>query len=305
MRLHSTPFVCFLRPLLLSGVIAGLAVAPSARATAYAGVVEPTAPIVLSDGTSLAMFDTWLEGHKHSDPDRVFTIVDQVDGAPAIRISGQHWGGLITKAEYRNYYLIAEFRWGVPTWGRRKDKARDSGILLHCDGEPGNQRPDFSSPWMRSIEYQIIEGGTGDIIVVPGVNTVGGPRIFPSVRVRTVENPPQTWSPSGTPTVYRQGRVNWRHRDPNFKDELGFRGPRDVEREVGEWNRIEILCAGNSLTYFLNGVLVNYADECSLSQGKLLFQSEGSELFFRQIEIQPLKSSRAQELKRLSEAVLR
>jgi len=44
------------------------------------------------------------------DPHRGFSVVDQVDGAPAIRISGEHWGGLITKRRFSNYRLVAEFR---------------------------------------------------------------------------------------------------------------------------------------------------------------------------------------------------
>ena len=57
-----------------------------------------------------------------------------------------------------------EYRWGLITWSPRKDRARDAGLLLHCQGEPGNNSPEFRSPWMRSVEYQVIEGGTGDII---------------------------------------------------------------------------------------------------------------------------------------------
>ena len=57
--------------------------------------VAPTTTIKLFDGTSLANFDTWLVDHHEKDPEKVFTVVDQIDGAPAIRISGQVWGGLL------------------------------------------------------------------------------------------------------------------------------------------------------------------------------------------------------------------
>ena len=75
--------------------------------------IAPTTTIKLFDGTSLANFDTWLVDHHEKDPEKVFTVVDQIDGAPAIRISGQVWGGLLTKQAYRDYRLIAEFRWGI------------------------------------------------------------------------------------------------------------------------------------------------------------------------------------------------
>src|SRR5512141_1698696 len=68
---------------------------------------------VLFNGRDLTNFYTWLVDSKYNDPDRVFSVVDQVDGAPAIRVSGQHWGAFITREEFSNYRLVAEFRWGL------------------------------------------------------------------------------------------------------------------------------------------------------------------------------------------------
>ena len=77
--------------------------------------IKPSATIRLFDGKTLDNFDLWQQDNHEQDPDKVFSVVDQVDGAPAIRISGQHWGGLITKSAYRDYRLVAEFRWGLPS----------------------------------------------------------------------------------------------------------------------------------------------------------------------------------------------
>jgi hypothetical protein len=38
----------------------------------------------------------------------------------------------------------------------------------------------------------------------------------------------------------------------------------------------------------VNGTVVNAAVDASLSSGKIMFQSEGAEVFFRKIEIHPL-----------------
>ncbi|MFO1023328.1 MAG: family 16 glycoside hydrolase, partial [Planctomycetales bacterium] len=92
--------------------------------------VVPTEPIILFNGKDLAPFYTYIEDKKYEDPQRVFTIVDALDGKPAIRISGEGaFGGLITRKSYANYRLVAEFRWGELTWGNRATKSRDSGIL--------------------------------------------------------------------------------------------------------------------------------------------------------------------------------
>ncbi|HRE81442.1 MAG TPA: DUF1080 domain-containing protein [Opitutaceae bacterium] len=252
------------------------------------GVVVPQEKIVLFNGKDLTNFYTWLPGMGRTDPDRVFTVVDQIDGAPAIRVSGQHWGGFVTEKSYANYRLVAEFRWGTVTWDPRKNRARDSGILLHCNGEDGNAKADFLSPWIRSVEYQIIEGGTGDIILVRGYER--GHQQPLSTRLTSPIADKRVWGPKGTLTEFESGRVDWEFRDPAWKDVLGFRGAKDVEYPVGKWNRIEVVCDGDTLDYFLNGVRVNGGSKSELTSGRLLFQSEGAEIFFRRIELHPLQN---------------
>ena len=85
----------------------------------------------------------------------------------------------------------------------------------------------------------------------------------------------KNWDPNGTSKEFTKGRIDWQHRDLGWKDVLGFRGSKDVEKPVGEWNHIEAISDGGNLTYFLNGVKVMEARECSLQSGRLLFQSEG------------------------------
>ena len=271
---------------LLSAILLGCLHAQPAPASA----ITPKEKIVLFDGQTkkdLSAFYTWLRNHGRKDPDQVFTVVDQIDGAPAIRISGQHWGGIVTHENYTNYKLVAEFRWGNVTWNPRADRARDSGILLHGQGEDGNAAKDFNSPWFRSVEYQIIEGGTGDIILVNGFDRgsdqASGPRL-----IATVAANGKNWDPQGTPKEFTRSRIDWQFRDLGWKDVLGFRAAKDVEKPVGQWNRIEALCREGDVTYFLNGVKVMEGRNGTYKAGKLLFQSEGAEIFFRRIELHPL-----------------
>jgi hypothetical protein len=46
---------------------------------------------------------------------------------------------------------------------------------------------------------------------------------------------------------------------------------------------------GDKVKYLVNGVVVNEGSQASLTRGKILFQSEGAEVFFRNIELRPLK----------------
>jgi hypothetical protein len=252
--------------------------------------ITPTTPIRLFDGASLANFDTWLVDHHTSDPERVYTVVDQIDGAPAIRVSGKIWGGFVTKQAYRNYRLIVEYRWGGATWGTRRDRTRDSGVLLHAQGRLGNTQKDFNGPWMLSQEFQIIEGGVGDYISVAGF-TEAGEQVRPSLTmpVRKDRDGERVWDPKGTPTVVNSGRVNWWGRSEDWTDTLGFRGPRDVESAGTAWTRLEAIADGASLKYYVNGTLVLEGTDSSLTEGRIMFQSEGAEIYFRRIDLEPLR----------------
>jgi hypothetical protein len=269
---------------LLAGVAAAL------LAQSEPAAIKPDRTIQLFDGKSLDRFTTWLVDHHESDPNRVFSVVDQIDGAPAIRVSGQHWGGFLTKDRYRDYRLLVEYRWGPVTWGQRRDRTRDSGILLHAQGRPGNSQKDFNGPWMRSVEFQIIEGGVGDFILVGGY-TDQGELLRPTMKAKTRKDRDgeNVFDPNGQVNEFTSRRINWWGRSEDWADRLGFRGPQDVESPGQEWTKLEAIVNGGRFTYFVNGKLVNEGFDCSLTEGRLLFQSEGAEIYFRRIDLEPLK----------------
>jgi hypothetical protein len=251
---------------------------------------RPQEVVRLFNGKDLTHFYTWLVGHKHADPDGVFSVVPDIDGAPAIRVSGQHMGGLTTKDEFSDYHLTVEFRWGKQTWGDRKNRTKDSGILLHCQGPDGNSRSDFNGPWLLSQECQIIEGGVGDFIMVGGYPK-DGKHIVPKLTatVSKDRDGETIYDPQGKPVTMQGGRINWYGRDPDWKDVLGFRGKDDVESPDGQWTTIEVICDGDKITNMVNGKIVNVATGSSLTKGKILLQSELAEVYFRKVELRPLK----------------
>jgi hypothetical protein len=241
--------------------------------------------IHLFNGKDLTNFYTWLGSPapgqkpygKNNDPEMVFTVHDGM-----VHVSGKVFGGLITEKEYENYHLVTEFKWGERTWSPREKAARDSGILLHCVGPDGAA----GGVWMESIECQMIEGGTGDIILV-GTKT-GKPQVTAEAEKRGGQ---WYFKPSAPAVTLDSGRFNWYGRDPNWKDVKGFRGEQDVEKPLGEWNTLECVCDGNKLTYILNGKVVNAASKSNHTRGKILFQSEGAEVFFRKIDLKLLKKN--------------
>lgn len=236
--------------------------------------------ISLFNGKNLGGWYTFLKDRgTGTDPKNVFTVQGGL-----IRISGEEWGCITTTEEYSNYKLIVDFKWGTKTFAPRGGNARDSGILLHSTGEDGGS----AGTWMYSIECQIIEGGTGDFLVV-GDDT--DKFSLTSNVAPKLPNGGNVYLPGGQPLTINKGRIDWFARDPNWKDVLGFRGEKDIEKEVGKWNRIECIADGDKVTNYLNGVLVNQAYRVKPSNGKIQIQSEGAEMFIKKVEIIPLVSN--------------
>jgi len=262
----------------------------SSAAPADETAIRPDRTIHLFDGKSLSPFYTWLVDDHREDPLRVFSVVDQVDGAPAVRISGERWGGLVTRESYRDYRLVVEFRWGLATWGERRSASRDSGILIHGQGADGNTAADFNGAWMRSVEAQIIEGGVGDIILVGGFED-RGLRLTPhlTARVTTDRDGEAVFDPHGESREFESGRINWFGRDVDWQDRLAFRGNQDVESAYGEWTRLEVIADGDRVANIVNGKVVNEGTRSSLTEGRIIVQSEGAEIYFRRIDLEPLK----------------
>ncbi len=215
--------------------------------------------IALFNGHDLSGFDTVLRSHGiNSDPDHVFTVENGV-----VHVSGKEFGYFVTQRSFHDYYLRAEFKWGEGTYAERAGQARDSGILYNIQGE--------AKVWPRSIEFQIMEGGTGDFWMTDGAALTGRD----GVRV--------TGPPGAAKKIDRFGK------GPS-QNVVGFRDPvGEVERPHGEWNQLELVTQGNTVRQYVNGKLVNEGTNPSPTEGKILFQSEGAEVYFRNMELSPLK----------------
>ncbi len=233
--------------------------------------------IQLFNGHNLDGWYTFLQNKgRDNDPKNVFSVGDGM-----IRISGEEWGCITTKKEFENYRLIIEFKWGEKTFEPRINNSRDSGVLLHSVGEDGGSQ----GIWMHSIECQIIEGGTGDFIVVGD----GSDQFSITCQVAPEQQDnTYVFQQGGELATIHGDRINWYGRDPNWKDVIGFRGERDVEKPVGEWNTLECVAEEDAISIFLNGILVNQASRVLPHKGRIQIQSEGAEIFFRRVDLLPL-----------------
>ena len=218
------------------------------------------------------------------DPLKVFTVVPDVDGRPAIRISGEAMGELRSTRVLEDYHLRFQFKWGEKKWPPRDapTRQRDSGLLYHVHAGPG----EGGRLWARSIELQIQEGDTGDLYAV-------GSAI--AVRAKTV---PSKSVPATTPTEYIYDPTGpWTY----FSQIAGQTGrcikQPDAEHPTGQWNTLELVCLGQQCIHVVNGKVVmrlhgatriTDAVPTSVTSGAIILQSEGAEVFYRDIAMRSI-----------------
>jgi hypothetical protein len=148
----------------------------------------------------------------------------------------------------------------------RLGKSRDSGIQYNLTGP--------LKVWARMMEFQINEGGTGDIWVINGTGMTVNGKVFQS----TDSPGPQQYI--RIPHIGRGPLVNV----------TGYRDPvDDLEKPHGKWNLLELVVDHDRVLYFVNGKLANMGTNANPAHGKILFQCEGAEVFFRKMQIANLK----------------
>lgn len=232
--------------------------------------------IELFNGKDLDGWDVHLANEGSPEDQNVFTVQDGV-----IHVSGEKFGGIMTKQEYSNYRLTVEFKWGEKTWGPKKDKARDSGILIHSFG-PQNG---FGGVWAKSVEANLVEGGVGDFWIVGLENDgVAGTCDVIERDGKYVFDPK-----NGKPVEFKSnasGCFQWYGRSPDWQDVKGFRGPIDPAK-TDDWNKVEIYAVGDEMQIYVNGKFVNRVYGLKQTSGKIQLQSEGAEIFFRRVTLRP------------------
>jgi hypothetical protein len=209
---------------------------------------------------------------KNRDPLNVF-VIERVDGQPAIHISGQGFGVITTLESFENFHLRLQVKWGDKRWGKKAAAPRDSGLLYFVHGDAGA----VDGNWPRSIEFQIQEHDMGDLYAL-------GAQI--TVRARKADN---LWlyDPKGEPTVFVQQRP------------IGNRSVRleDAEKPKGEWNTLELICVNGDSIHIVNGKVVmrlskaerlDGLEPASITSGRISLQTEGAEVFYRNVEIRPI-----------------
>jgi hypothetical protein len=239
----------------------------------------------LFNGKDLTGWDTYLgpkydslSGKRDSvpvglniDPAKVFTVV-KVGDENVIRISGEEFGGISTVQEFENYHLQLEFKWGEYKWAPRKKAKKDSGVMYDAVGQHGAD----GGFWMRSHEFQVEEGDCGDYWACAGA--------VADVMARQNPDSTYTYDETGKLLTFSTKSLTGRH---------CIKFP-DNEKPSGEWNTVDLYNYAGTSVHMMNGavnmILLNSRQidgdlETPLTKGKIQIQSEGSEVFYRNIRI--------------------
>lgn len=252
----------------------------------YLGIPDATIDI---PGLKRDSLGNYLEGLGWNDPLEVFSVVE-LENEPVIRISGQVIGGLVLADSLSNYHLRLQFKWGDIKWDWMEGRPKDGGILYHQGNGVRHEfqihEGDVGSYWAKKVVLDIPARYTHNIpeainhakpFLLPLVNTLQD-----SMLVFDAYAPFHHFDGSGGPKDWQIVIANPYNENPH-----------------GQWNSLELICWENHAVHIVNGkvnlVLLNSFCQTSeelipLTTGRLVLQSEGAEIFFKDIHVKKFKT---------------
>jgi hypothetical protein len=212
----------------------------------------------------------------NKNTNQVFSIIKE-NNVLLLKVTGEYYGCVFTKQSYKNYRLKLKIKWGAKKWEARTGKLMDAGILYFSQGPCG---VDYWRAWMLSQEFQIMEGHFGDYWNI--ANSAVDIRAFlPEGSMNAAAGNQQPFLSVGSGT----GHAGFCMRTA------------DYSTPENGWTELELICYhGNSL-HIVNGHVVmvlansryneNGMDK-PLVEGKIQLQSEGCEVYYKDIEIKTI-----------------
>jgi len=163
---------------------------------------------------------------------------------------GTPGGHLITDKIYKNYRIEVQYRFAA--------KPGNCGVLVHASTSRA-----LYDMFPKSIEVQMENTMAGDFWCIQEDITV------PDMEKR--RGPKENWGVNGN----KLRRIR--------------RTAPDVEKPVGDWNKMVVECVGNEIKVWVNDIFVNHGSDCTVSSGNIALQAEGSEVEFSKVELTPIK----------------
>ena len=142
---------------------------------------------------------------------------------------------------------------------------RLSGIVLHASGAPGETKA-----WsMAGITCLIAENDTGSLALpdaLPERITLGAHA--ERVALKKADRVAYVYKPGAPLTKVVTGLIHRLDFVPHQAKAAPGKASRVLINPVGEWNKLECICAGDRITIILNGTVVNVATRVSQTSGQ-------------------------------------
>lgn len=162
---------------------------------------------------------------------------------------GRPLGHLITDSTYKNYRLEVEYRF--------PGRPGNCGVLVHASTPRA-----LYKMFPASIEAQMQHLHAGDFwVIAEDIET-------PDMEER--RGPRERWG----------GTEDKARRITKLVD--------GAENPPGEWNTMIIECLDDKIKVWVNGKLVNYGFNATVTEGQIALQAEGSEVEFRTLLLTPI-----------------
>jgi hypothetical protein len=228
------------------------------------------------NGKNLDNWDTYLgtpiEGHEElaqkATTEKVFSVTT-LEGRNVIHITGEVNGALATQKTFENYHFHMELKWGDQVY-----RNRNSGLLYHSYGDFGAAL----DTWMNSHEMQMMTSNMGDSYRMG--------ETYCEIPVVKQEEGRYQFKPGAEKSSFGKDGVS-----------KIARKIKNAEKPTGQWNEIDLYCYDRMAVHVVNGetVLVNYHSGKyengavqPLTSGKIQIQSEGGELYLRNMKIRDI-----------------
>jgi Domain of Unknown Function (DUF1080) len=210
------------------------------------------------------------------DPAHVFSVIKENNDL-VLKVTGEYYGCVFTKKIYKNFRFKLKVKFGTKKWEARTGKLMDAGILYYSQGPHG---ADYWRAWMLSQEFQIMEGHFGDYWNI-GNSAIDIRSFLPEGTMSAAAGNKQPFLPFGSGTSH-----------------VGFcMRTADYSTPDKDWTEVELVCYEGKSLHIVNGHVVmvlansryneNGIDK-PLTDGKIQLQSEGSEVYYKDIQIQPI-----------------
>ncbi len=174
-------------------------------------------------------------------------------------------GMFYSEKKYSKFILRFEYKWGTKIANNFNEWQYDAGVYYHVFND---------KIWPDGFEYQIRydhtkkRNHTGDLI-----------------RSKTTYK----WFPSADTTVFVSPKKGGKAQDVEGWMHYAST-PKYFNGNNGQWNKCEIIVMGNQYAIQkLNGEIINIATDLSVGEGKIGFQAETAEIFYKNIEIKEFK----------------